>query len=161
MVIRDEQTDDRGAIREVVEAAFRRKDEADLVDRLRNDGDGVISLVAVEDIEIVGHVLLSKMTAPFRALGLAPVSVRPHRQRSGIGSQLIRAALEQAKAQGWQAVFVLGDPRYYCRFGFAAALASGFKSPYAGPYLMALILGADLSVTEGSIDYAPAFAFLG
>jgi putative acetyltransferase len=161
MLIRTEQTDDRRAIHEVVESAFRRKDEADLVDRLRNDGDGVISLVAAEDIEIVGHVLLSKMTAPFRALGLAPVSVRPHRQRSGIGSQLIRSALEQAKAQRWQAVFVLGDPRYYGRFGFAAALASGFKSPYAGPYLMALTLGADLPVTEGSIDYAPAFAFLG
>ena len=156
-VIRDEGPMDRAAVRAVIEAAFARPDEADLVDRLREDGDREVSLVAVEGGEIVGHVLFSKMSAPFRALGLAPVAVAPARQRSGIGSRLIRAGLERARAAGWQGVFVLGDPAYYRRFGFDPALAAGFACVYAGPHLMALALGPALPVRGGEIGYAPAF----
>lgn len=120
----------------------------------------MIALVGVELGTVVGHVLLSRMVAPFRALGLAPVAVAPSRQREGIGSALIHAALREAGKDGWQGVFVLGDPAFYCRFGFASALASGFTSVYAGPYLMALALDPPLPVTTGMIDYAPAFAAL-
>lgn len=141
-------------------AAFARTAEADLADRLRADGDVVISLVAVDDGEIAGHILFSAMTARFRALGLAPVSVAPGRRRSGIGGRLIRAGLERAKRDGWDGVFVLGDPEYYRRFGFDPALARGFSSPYAGPYLMAHALDGDLPATEGGISYAPAFGIL-
>ena len=66
------------------------------------------------------------MTAPFRALGLGPVSVKPHRQCEGIGNQLVRMGLEQAREGGWQGVFVVGDPKFYTRFGFEPALAKGF-----------------------------------
>lgn len=159
--IRDEPAADRAAIRRVIEAAFGRPDEANLVDRLRADGDTVMSLIAAEDGEIVGHVLFSRMAAPFRALGMAPVSVVPERQRMGIGSRLIRTGIERAAREGWQAVFVMGDPEYYRRFGFDAALARGFTSPYAGPYLMVLALDGALPVKTGRIDYAPAFARLG
>jgi putative acetyltransferase len=105
--------------------------------------------------------LFSKLTAPFRALGLAPVSVQPKRQNAGIGSRLIRGSLERAKQDGWLGVFVLGEPKYYCRFGFDAALARGFASPYAGPYFMALALGGELPINVGKIGHAPAFAALG
>jgi putative acetyltransferase len=101
------------------------------------------------------------MSAPFRALALAPVTVVPERQDAGIGSRLIRAGLERATADGWQGVFVLGEPEYYGRFGFDAALAADFTSPYAGPYFMALTLNTELPATEGKIDHAPAFAALG
>ena len=161
MIIKSEQTLHHSGIRDVVKSAFGQADEADLVDQLRAAGDSVISLVALEADEVVGHVLFSRMTAPIRALGLAPVSVRPNRQRAGIGSRLIRAGLERATVAGWQAVFVLGEPTYYRRFGFDPSLASGFRSRYAGPHLMALALGADLAVTTGSIEYAPAFLSLG
>jgi putative acetyltransferase len=160
VTIRDERPADRAGVREAVLAAFGRCEEADLVDRLRADGDAEISLVAVDGARIVGHVLLSPMTAPFRALALAPVSVLPDRQGTGIGTRLIRAALERAELGGWQGVFVLGEPAYYRRFGFDAALASGFASPYAGPYLMALALGGSLPATAGSVDYAAAFRTL-
>jgi putative acetyltransferase len=90
-------------------------------------------------------------------LSLAPVSVAPHRQRSG---RLIRAGLARAAEDGWQGVFVLGDPGYYQRFGFSPARASGFTSPHAGPHLMVLALDGDLPATEGKVDYAPAFAAL-
>jgi putative acetyltransferase len=158
VVIRNEGPMDRAGVRAIIEAVFARRDEADLVDRLREDGDCAISLVAVEGGEIVGHVLFSPMSAPFRALGLAPVAVAPHRQRSGIGGRLIRTGLEHARAAGWQGVFVRGDPDYYRRFGFDPALASGFACPYAGPHLMALALGPALPVSSGEIGYAPAFS---
>jgi putative acetyltransferase len=161
MIMRDEEPADIVGIRNVVDAAFRQPLEAKLVDQLRTDRHSVISLVAVDDGKIIGHVLFSKMTAPFRALGLAPVSVMPDRQRSGIGSQMIRVGLERAADERWEGVFVLGDPKYYRRFGFSFACAKGFASPYAGPYLMALPLRGDLPVTEGEIGYAPAFAALG
>jgi putative acetyltransferase len=116
--IRDEKPEDAAAIRAVVEAAFPQPAEADLVDQLRADGDSVISLVAVDDGKVVGHIVFSKLTAPFRALGLAPVSVLPDRQNAGIGSRLIQAGLDRAVQDGWQGAFVLGEPEYYCRFGF-------------------------------------------
>ena len=161
MNIRTEQPADILAIREVVTAAFGQPLEADLVDRLRADGDSVISLVAEEEGRVVGHIMFSRLTAPFRALGLAPVSVAPDRQRAGTGSRLIRAGLERAAREGWQAVFVLGDPAFYRRFGFDANQASGFSSPYAGPHLMVLALGGALPAITGEIAYAPAFAVLG
>lgn len=149
------------AIHKLVAAAFQRRDEAVLMDNLRSGGACVISLVAVEGDEIVGHVLFSRLVAPFRALGLGPVSVRPNRQRAGIGSKLIRMGLDHAREGGWQGVFVLGDPKFYSRFGFDPALARGFMSRYSGPHLMALSLGGELPAREGYIEYASAFDSLG
>jgi putative acetyltransferase len=160
MIIREEQPEDHRAIRKVVIEAFGRADEADLVDALRADGDAVLSLVAAEESGIAGHVLFSRMTAPFRALGLGPVAVLPDRQRFGIGSGLIRAGLEAARHAGWQGVFVLGDPDFYRRFGFASSLAAGFACRYAGPYLMAMPLEGVLPAMDGTVAYAPAFARL-
>jgi putative acetyltransferase len=108
MLIRAEEPTDIADIRNVVEEAFPKPLEAWLVDQLRADGSSVISLVAVDGGKIVGHVQFSNMVAPFRALGLGPVSVMPYRQRSGIGSQMVRAGLKHAADAGWEGVFVLG-----------------------------------------------------
>jgi putative acetyltransferase len=161
MIIRPEEPSDHSAIRAVVETAFPSPAEAKLVDQLRADGDAQISLVAIEDSVIVGHVMFSRMAVEFRALGLGPVAVQPARQRSGVGSLLIRRGLSQAEADKWEIVFVLGSPAYYRRFGFDPALARGFTLPYAGPHLMALSLTGPLPRLSGKIDYAPAFAALG
>jgi putative acetyltransferase len=158
MVIRDERPEDAPAVRALLEAAFGGPLEADLVARLRADGDVVLALVAEEAGRIVGHVLLSRMTAPFRALALAPVAVLPARQRQGIGSRLIRAALERATEAGFDAVIVVGEPAYYRRFGFDPELAQDLASPYAGPFLMALALQGELPARAGRVAHAPAFA---
>ena len=157
LIIRGEHPTDLAAIHDLVAAAFQRPDEAFLVDHLHSDGACVISLVAVDGDEIVGHVLFSRMVAPFRALGVGPVSVRPNRQRAGIGSQLIRTGLDQAREAGWQGVFVVGDPNFYTKFGFDPAFASGFISRYSGPHLMALALGSELPIREGVIEYSSTF----
>jgi putative acetyltransferase len=124
MIIRTEQRDDEPVVVTVIEQAFKQADEARLVGHLRADGDAVISLVAVVGDVVVGHVMFSRMVAPFRALGLAPVSVVPQYQRRGIGRSLVEEGLKQAREQGWEAVFVLGDTTYYERFGFRVDLAS-------------------------------------
>jgi putative acetyltransferase len=161
MVIRLETPSDLVAIRAVETAAFPGPAEAGLVDDLRKAGDVVFSLVAVEDEQVVGHAVLSKMEAPFPALALGPVAVLPERQRRGIGSLLVRDGLARSEAAAWAGVFVLGDPAYYGRFGFRVDCASGFESPYAGPHLMVLALGRRaLPTRQGNIHYAPAFASL-
>lgn len=158
VAITPETADRIGAIRRLLIAAFPTAAEADLVDRLRRDGDLAISLAALDDDAVVGHAALSPMTAPLKALGLGPLAVAPERQRQGIGSALVREGLRRAEAEGWDAVFVVGDPAYYGRFGFTAEAASGFASPYAGPFFMALALGGrGLSVRSGKVGYAPAF----
>ncbi len=158
MLIRKEEAADIPAIRKIVEDAFPQPAEAELVDRLRADGDAVISAVALEDGHVVGHIMFSRMKAPFRALGLAPVAVTPDRQRSGIGSRLIRWGL--ANANGWEGVFALGDPKFYEKFGFSVALARGFESTYAGEHFMALALAGSLPATSGKVEYAEAFKLL-
>ncbi|CAA0088464.1 Uncharacterised protein [Starkeya nomas] len=165
MDIRPETAADRTAVHALNRAAFGQPVEADLVDRLQADGDVVLSLVAVEgvgaDEALLGHVLLSRMAAPLRALALGPLAVRPDRQRQGIGAALVHAAIDHTLRHGWQAIFVLGEPNYYRRFGFDAGLAAGFASPYAGPYFMALALDGDLPTRTGDLRHAPAFADLG
>ena len=155
--VRAETSADRAAVRAVVASAFGQPDEADLVERLHADGDVVVSLVAEADGEIIGHVLLSPMQAPFRALGLAPVSVIPARQGTGVGSALIAEAIGLAREAGYDAIFVLGDEAYYSRFGFDVDAAHGFASPYAGDHFAVLEL-RPLCVRTGTVDYAPAFA---
>jgi putative acetyltransferase len=160
MKIRDENSQDWTAVHQVVTSAFGRSAEAKLVRELREAGDTVVSLVAEEDGQIVGHVLLSKMDAPFPALALAPVSVIPTRQRSGIGSALIKGAVNRARSGGWAAIFVLGDPNYYERFGFDREAAAGFTSVYAGHHFMVLKLSSSLPATTAELRHAPAFSAL-
>ncbi len=157
MHLRPETEQDRAHVRRVIESAFGREDEADLVERLRTEGDAVIALAAELDGEIAGHVVLSPMRAPEGALGLAPLSVRPDLQRRGIGAALIREALERAGREGWRAVFVLGDPSYYTRFGFDPEQARGYATPFEGPFLMALELVSGALTGEGELHYARAF----
>jgi len=162
MMVRPETPGDVAAIRAVEEQAFGRSAEAQLVDDLRDAGDSVFSLVAVEGETVIGHAMFSRLQAPFPALALGPVAVLPDRQRMGVGSRLIREGIARSEAAGWSGIFVLGDPVFYRRFGFDVGKASGFISPYAGPHLMALSLrGNELPTSTGSILHASAFAKLG
>ena len=165
MDVRSANKADLDAIRTVHSQAFPTAAEADLVERLHADGDAAVSMVA-DDGGIVGHMLLSRMRVDadgrrIRALALAPVAVLPERQGQGIGSALVEASLAAAREQGAQIVFLLGEPEYYSRFGFDAATAAPFSSPYAGPYFQALLLDGLSLPASGTAEHAPAFAELG
>lgn len=154
---REEGEGDREAIREVHGLAFGGPAEALLVDNLRAIGAASISLVAERGTRILGHILFSTLKAPMRALSLAPVGVRPHFQNLGIGSALIRRGMEIATERLWEAVFVLGDPPYYERFGFSVEAARHFSCAYAGPYFMACTLGKYEIRRAGELVYPEPF----
>ena len=161
MMIRDETPHDRAAVFQAVASAFAQSAEAELVEKLGRAGDSVISLVAEDAGRIIGHILLSRMVAPFPALALAPISVIPARQRRGVGSALVNGAIDRARSQDWSAIFVLGDPDYYQRFGFDKDAANRFTSPYAGEHFMMLALSSAPRAASGVLRHAPAFAELG
>lgn len=162
MNIRETTADDHDLVHALVEAAFGQKAEADLVDALRASGDAVIDLIVESGGRIVGHILLSKLQAPANCAALAPVSVAPDSQNQGIGSALIRDAIGRAKRAGWSAIFLLGDPAYYARFGFDVDKGARFETEYPAEYFMVLELeDAALDRLPGKVEYAAPFADLG
>jgi putative acetyltransferase len=165
IAIRSERLEDAQRIHELNIAAFPAAEEARLVDRLRADGDLVLSLVAEEDGAIAGHVGFSRMGVDDEgmwhdAVALAPVAVRPAHQRKGIGTALIERGLQALREQGEALVFVLGSHDYYGRFGFDVTEAAAFACAYAGPYFQLLRL-SDGGPLSGRVQYAAAFASLG
>lgn len=163
VAVRQERAGDAQAVAEVHRRAFPTSAEADLVARLRADGDLVLSLVALDDGAAIGHAAFSRLWiedgAQARpAIALAPVAVLPGRQGKGHGGNLVREGLDRLTAQGETLVFVLGDPRYYARFGFSAEAAAAFDSEYAGRYFQACRLGP--AMRPGRVRYPAAFAAL-
>lgn len=162
--IRDEREDDAGAIRAVTLAAFEgmpysQQTEAAIVEALRAADALSLSLVAVEDGEIVGHVAFSPVaiggaTAP-GWFGVGPLSVRPDRQRSGIGTALMRAGLARLADARAKGCVLVGDPRYYRRFGFEASSALRYTDLPA-EYFQVLELAA--RAPAGTVAFHPAFA---
>jgi putative acetyltransferase len=164
MRIRPEQPGDVDGVRRVNEAAFETRTEADLVDLLREEASLLISLVADDEGEIVGHILFSPvdlLTHPdAKIMGLAPMAVLPAHQRRGIGSALVWAGLDACRQGGFGAVIVLGHAAYYPRFGFQPASRFGIGCDYEVPdeVFMALELdGGTLSGKSGTIRYHEAF----
>jgi putative acetyltransferase len=152
----------------VVAAAFGKEAEARLVRNLRASPvyRPELALVAVDQGEIVGHVMLSDVDlrggdTVRRALSLAPLAVAPSRQRSGIGSALVREATDRADALGEALVVLEGSPVYYARFGFRDARQLGIEfelpdwaPPEAG---QALPLSAYDPAWRGKVVYSSAF----
>jgi putative acetyltransferase len=155
---------DADAIRCVHRSAFGQDVEGAIVDALRNAGALSISLVARSDDQIVGHVALSPMQMPnpaAKVLGLGPIGVLPEQQRGGIGTALMHAAIERARAGDFDGIVVLGHPEYYPRFGFVPASRFGIRSEYDVPddVFMALEFNASgLTDCAGLARYHAAFA---
>lgn len=165
MVLRPEVEADRPGIRAVNLAAFETPLEAELVDALRSEGASVISLVAEEVGEVIGHIMFSPVTLDrdpgIRLLGLGPMAVLPNRQKSGIGSRLVAEGLLACREQGYDGVVVLGHPDYYPRFGFSAAAGFGLHSEYEVPdeVFMALeLVSGSLGGDPRTVRYAPSFS---
>ena len=165
-MIRDERSADAAAIRAVLEAAFPQPVEADLVDKLRLACAERVSLVAVEDDRVVGHILFTPATierpeGPIVGYGLAPMAVLPEFQNRGIGSALVRAGIERLRRSRCPFVIVLGHPEYYPRFGFVRASTHGVRCQWEGvpdDAFMVLILEASIaSQVAGLAKYRREF----
>lgn len=166
IIVRVEETEDCGTIRRVNELAFGRPNEADLVDALRLNASPCISLVAVIDEQVVGHIFFSPVSiesedGAFAGMGLAPMAVLPEYQSQAIGSQLVRAGLKECQRLGEDIVVVLGHPNYYPRFGFTHASLKGLRSEYDVPdevFMVVELRPGALGGRRGLVKYHGEFA---
>lgn len=150
--------EDIDAIAALNDAAFGGPDEARIIRQLQADGDSLVSLVAETESGIVGHIEFFRILIDGQpaGAGLGPMCAEPARQRSGIGSYLIRTGLEELDMLGETIVFVLGHDTYYPRFGFEADTAKPFTAPWSGPHFMAIRL-APGDPSSGTLTYPKAF----
>lgn len=137
VTVRKEKTEDIKQIYSVNELAFGTPTEAGIVDAIRESCLETLSLVAEDDGEIVGHIFFSPAEIEWsgkviKGMGLAPMAVRPERQRQGIGSQLVKAGLEILEKQGCSYVIVLGHHGFYSKFGFTPASKYGLTCQWEG-----------------------------
>ncbi|HEY5905905.1 MAG TPA: N-acetyltransferase [Actinomycetota bacterium] len=168
MIVRLESPTDRLASVEVERAAFGQPLESTIVEAVRDEA-GSFALVAEFEGDIVGHVQLSRArVGETDVLALGPIGVLPESQRRGIGSSLVRAALDEARRRGESAVILLGDPSTYGPLGFVPASRYGLRNPFAGmqekdsviaeeDFQIAVLDGARAARLEGDVRWHPAF----
>lgn len=165
MLIRIEEEQDHEAVYAINTSAFESPAEAKLVNALREQAKPVISLVAEDNGEVVGHILFSPVSLSehpdLRISGLAPMAVAPGRQRQGIGSALVREGLKRCQQAGFVASVVLGHPEFYPHFGYMPASRFNIGCEYEVPdevFMATELVPGALSDTVGTIKYHAAFS---
>ncbi|MHC4538153.1 MAG: GNAT family N-acetyltransferase [Planctomycetota bacterium] len=154
VVVRREQPRDVPKIREVNRRAFGQDQEALIVDRLRENCNSILSLVALAGNEVVGHILFSPAVIEgdnerLVGSGLAPLAVLPEYQRQHIGSELVQTGVTRIREGGCPYIIVLGHPEYYPRFGFEQASRYGIRSKWQVPDEAFMILILNKKIMKG------------
>jgi putative acetyltransferase len=165
VTILQERPEDARAIRFVLEEAFGGSKEADLVDALRRRGALTLSLVALREEKVVGHIAFSPVTVEsaesrFNAIALGPMAVLPPYQGKGIGSQLVRIGLTECRQAGHEILFVLGHPDFYGRFGFVPTKHRGLYCEFDVPdgvFMVMELRQEALAGRGGLVKYQPEF----
>lgn len=165
--IRPEKKEDYSKIYEINKLAFKSDEEPRLVEVIRELENFIpeLSLVAVKNEQIIGHILFSPITIETKksavpALALAPMAVLPEFQNQGIGSELVRYGLKECKRLGHKIVVVVGHPNYYPRFGFSSARAKGLESPFPVSdevFMVLELVPGVLDRISGMVRYSKAF----
>lgn len=164
--VREEQPGDIQAVREVNNRAFGQPQEADLVDKLRRNCKELLSLVAMSEDQVVGHILFSPATIEsedrtVQGMGLAPMAVLPEYQRQGIGSELVRSGIARLAGIQCPFVIVLGHADYYPRFGFEPASRRGIWSEWEVPadaFMILTLNESEMRGISGVARYRPEVA---
>lgn len=171
-IIEVENENHAGAIRAVTVSAFEASEfghngEAEIVDAIRANHKESLSLVALADDVVIGHVVFSPaviqgVKGEMQGYGLGPMSVHPDHQRKGVGSLLIEKGLEMLKQCEGKFVVVAGHPTYYPRFGFEPAMQLGIKHAFQGmPQEILFLASGDpkaiVKVSPGIVYYCAEF----
>ncbi|WP_109697904.1 GNAT family N-acetyltransferase [Chitinophaga deserti] len=170
--IRPETAAEFPAIYELNALAFGQDNESRLVDKLRDTPFFIpeLSIVAYAGEYLVGYILLTRLPLKgddgltYETLALAPVSVTPALHQMGVGGQLIRHALKEASALGFDSVIVLGHPEYYPKFGFEKASGFGIRTSYEVPdeaFMAVELVPGALKGKAGQVAYPKAFEEVG
>lgn len=167
MIIRAETPGDYPGVAAVNVAAFDEENEAQLIELIRQTDLYVpdLSLVAIVEERVVGHVMFSYVTletpnGDVRILDLAPLAVHPNHQNQGIGTALTEHGLDLTETRGEPLVLVEGIPAYYPRFGFERASLHEIRPPSPNipddAFMVKLLSNYDPSF-RGQVRYPPAF----
>ena len=157
MTIRPAQGVDLPAIYTLVQTAFATAKVSDGTEqdfvlelRRRDTYRPELELVAEENGQLIGHILLTILPVPgapgLRGLMVAPLCVRLEDRSRGLGGQLLQEGGRRAAELGYNALFLVGDPDYYGRYGFQNAVSLGFQNASGVPdqFLLALGLTPDI-----------------
>ncbi|MEG0857891.1 MAG: N-acetyltransferase [Terrisporobacter sp.] len=170
--IRQEELNDNHIVYDLIKSAFESAehsdgDEQNLVNRLRTSESFIpeLSLVAVENDTIIGHILFTKLfiadyDTKYESLGLAPLAVSPDHQNKGVGGKLINEGLKVAKELGYRSAIVLGSEKYYPRFGFLEAKNFEIKPPFEVPsenFMAIELVENSLENVNGIVVYPKEF----
>lgn len=165
--IRIEQPSDIEGIRRVNRAAFDGEYESEVVDQLRLNCPTILSLVASDGANIVGHILFSPAQIvqdegwTISGMGLGPLAVLPTYQDMGIGSALCKEGLQRMEVLGYPFVVVLGHPGYYPRFGFERASSHGVRTSFEDvpddAFMIRIFDEAAMAGVKGIAYYRPEF----
>jgi putative acetyltransferase len=167
IVIRPEQKEDIERIKEINDLAFNGLNESKLIAGVRDSEYFIpeLSLVAVNENQVIGHILFSIISIETEdghvpTIGLAPMAVHPDFQNQGIGSYLVSEGIQRCKGLNYEHVFVLGHPNFYPKFGFIPSTVKGIRSPFPVPdevFMVNEIREGSLTDISGKIVYPPAF----
>lgn len=167
IIVRCECDEDYNNIRALVKTAFSSAehsygDEHNLVDRIRKSKEYIpeLSLVGVIDKKTVGHIMMSEIHIGHSpAVAIAPLSVHPDYQRTGIGKLLIKKAHKEARNLGYSCCVVLGAPEYYSKSGYVAASRFRIKAPFEVPDCCYMVhpLRDCADIPSGTVRYSAAF----
>lgn len=161
ITLRQEEASDHQAVENLIAAAFQEVPISDhqehfLVARLRRAPTFVpeLSIVAVQEEELLGHILLTPIqiageSTSFPALALAPVSVKPEWQGQGIGGALIREAHQKARDLGHQIIVLVGHESYYPRFGYQLCCDFNIQLPFPAPDENCMVIGLQKEALQG------------
>lgn len=164
MLIRVEIPVDAAGIDRLLRSAFEGNDEAELVQKLREDGLLTLGLVATDDDgNVVGYAAFSPVDIAGEDrqwVALAPLAVEEGLRRQGLGEKLVYEGLDSLNEFGYAAVVVLGDPAYYCRFGFKPAIAHDISCRWPGAesaFQVYWLSENGLSDAKGEVVFSPPF----
>lgn len=167
--IRTETVSDHSSVFKLNYEAFgNREDESKLIERIRLSTQFIpeLSIVAEEDNEIVGHLLLSKAEVingdnSHEVIVLAPIAVKPSLQKTGIGDQLIQEGLKRCKDLGYGIVLLIGHPTYYPKFGFKPARNFGLELKQFKVsdevFMVCELIAGELDRIKGELIYPKSF----
>lgn len=166
ITLRQERAEDVAAVHALNASAFGQEAEAWIVDAIRAACPDAVSLVAVEEGRIVGHIFFSPVSVSslqrsFWGMGLGPMAVHPERQRQGIGSRLVQAGFDMMRELGCPFVVVLGHPEYYPRFGFVPASRYDLTCQWQGVpdevFMVRILDTSKLAGVTGTVSYREEF----
>lgn len=157
MLFREIDKGDHLFVSILLQTAYERPEEARLVEELRASGEMALELVAEDRGQVMGHIAFVSLVEPARWWALAPVTVVSEHRNKGIGGELIRQGLDHARRGKTEAVVVVGDPRYYRRFGFSTKAAEQLNTVYPKDFTSLFPVTPGLTGAGEQLIYPRAF----